>query len=526
MKNAKFTAVVPDRRASRVGGQGSLLQLPPQRWWRWSLLLLLPFGARAADEPFDFDALRNRAKTLAAKPYAQRPSTVPEALRKLTYDEYRLLTFNPEQTWWRREKLPFQLQFYHPGFVHTQSVQIFELNRRSAEPIKFSRSFFDYSQHPVAGAIPENVGFAGFRVLGQLNYPADELISFVGASYFRALCLKAVYGLSARGLAIDTAEPGAEEFPKFEEFWIERPASGARELVIYALLDSPSVAGAYRFKLTPGADTVLEVKAAVYCRKNPRVFGIAPLTSMFWHGENSDDRQQDIRPEVHDSDGLMVCSGAGEWLWRPLFNPKGVRVAALLDENPRGFGLIQRDRQFASYEDLEGKYHLRPSVWVEPIGSWGRGSVRLIELPTENETNDNIVAFWVPEKLPPPGEAIEFEYKLHWYLDQIQPPAGFVAATRSGYSRTQEPELRRFVLDFDGAYLRDHKADPALEVIVTGSGGGTVMHPTLLKNDFNGTWRAAFAVKPDGSGTPVELRCYLRKGSDALTETWNYRWNP
>jgi glucans biosynthesis protein len=480
----------------------------------------------AADEIFDFDVLRYRAKMLAAKPYVQRASTVPEVLRKLSYDEYRLLTFNPEETWWRREKLPFQLQFYHPGFVHVHSVQINEVDRRAVEPIKFSRSLFDYSKHPIGGSIPENVGFAGFRVLGPLNYPADELVSFLGASYFRALCLKAVYGLSARGLAINTAEPSPEEFPVFEEFWVERPAPGAKHLVIHALLNSPSVAGAYRFTMSFGADTVTQVKATIYCRQNPKVFGIAPLTSMFWHGENSDDRQRDIRPEVHDSDGLMHYTGAGEWIWRPLANPAQVRTAALADENPRGFGLIQRDRNFASYEDLEGKYHLRPSAWIEPVGNWGRGSVRLVEIPTENETNDNIVAFWVPEKLPAPGEPIEFEYKLHWFMDQIHPPAGFVAATRTGYSRTQEPELRRFVVDFDGMYLRNHKADPAMELVVTGSGGGTVLHPTLLKNDFNGTWRAAFAVKPDGSGRPVELRCFLRKSPHVLTETWSYLWSP
>ncbi|HEX2852539.1 MAG TPA: glucan biosynthesis protein G [Opitutaceae bacterium] len=495
---------------------------------RFLAIALLSAGLRAAaaDEIFDFDVLRYRAKMLAAKPYAPRPSTVPESLRQLSYDDYRLLTFNPDETWWRREKLPFQLQFYHPGFVHTQSVQINEVSRRVAEPVKFSRSFFDYSKHPVAGTIPDTVGFAGFRVLGPLNYPADELVSFLGASYFRALCLKAVYGLSARGLAINTAEPGPEEFPTFEEFWIERPAPGAKQLVIHALLTGPSVAGAYRFTMAFGTDTVLQIKAAVFCRQNPKVFGIAPLTSMFWHGENSDDRQRDIRPEVHDSDGLMMFTGAGEWLWRPLSNPGQVRSAAFADENPRGFGLVQRDRKFSSYEDLEGKYHLRPSAWIEPVGNWGKGSVRLVEIPTDNETNDNIVMFWVPETLPAPGEPIEFEYKLHWFMEQIHPPAGFVAATRTGYSRTQEPELRRFVLDFDGTYLRNHKADPALEIVVTGSGGGTVLHPTLLKNDFNGTWRAAFAVKPDGSGRPVELRCFLRKSPHVLTETWSYLWNP
>src|ERR1051326_2210129 len=227
------------------------------RWLGIAFLLIAP-RLRGAEEIFDFDVLRYRAKMLAAKPYAQRPSTIPDVLRKLTYDEYRLLEFNPERTWWRRERLPFQLQFYHPGFVHTQSVQLNELDGRSVEPIKYSRSFFDYTKHPIDKTIPDTVGFAGFRVLGQLNYPADELVSFLGASYFRALCLKAVYGLSARGLAINTAEPGGEEFPMFQEFWIEKPKPDAKQLVIYALLDSPSVAGAYRFTFAQGAETVMQ----------------------------------------------------------------------------------------------------------------------------------------------------------------------------------------------------------------------------------------------------------------------------
>ena len=490
------------------------------------LLVAVASTARAADDAFDFESLRIRAKAIAGRAYVPRPTVIPEVLSQLTYDEYRLITFNPERTWWGPEKLPFRLQFYHPGFVHRQPVMISELNGRQVRPIPFSRSFFDYTRHPISGSIPENVGFAGFRVLGQLNFSADELVSFLGASYFRALCLKAVYGLSSRGLAINTAEPEPEEFPAFEEFWIQRPGPAAKEFTIYALLNGPSVAGAYRFTVTPGAETLVHVKASVYCRQNPKTFGIAPLTSMYWHGENSDDHQNDIRPEVHDSDGLMLRTGKDEWIWRPLVNPRAVSTVAFADENPRGFGLVQRDRKFASYEDLEGKYHLRPSAWVEPSGNWGAGAVRLVEIPTATETDDNIVAFWVPAKLPVPGEPIDFEYKMHWYLDQIAPPNGFVAATRTGYSRTHEPELRRFVIDFDGEELRRYKPDPALELVVTVGSGAKLVNTTILKNEFNATWRAAFAIKPDGSGRAVELRCYLKKDRDVVTETWSYLWNP
>ncbi|MBI5768202.1 MAG: glucan biosynthesis protein G [Verrucomicrobia bacterium] len=491
-------------------------------------LLTVAAGGRAADAPFDFETLRFRAKTLAARPYAARATTVPESLRKLSYDQYRLITFNADQTWWRRERLPFQLQFFHPGFVHTRSVQVFDLANGVATPIKFSRSLFNYSGREPAG-LSDSIGFAGLRVLGSLGVadrPWDELVSFVGASYFRALCQKAVYGLSARGLAINSVDPAGEEFPVFEEFWIERPVAGAKSFVLYALMDSPSLAGAYRFTVSPGAATTMQVKAVVFCRQNPKVLGLAPLTSMFWHGENSGGDFGDIRPEVHDSDGLLLFTGAGEWLWRPLTNPKATRVSSFADENPRGFGLLQRDRKFESYEDLEVHYQLRPSAWIEPVGNWGRGAVRLGELSAPDETHDNIVAYWAPERLPPAGEPIEFEYKLHWFMDQIRPPAGFTAATRAGYSRTHEPELRRFVVDFDGPYLRQQKADPAIEPVVSVGEGAKLAYATVQKNQFNGTWRLAFGFKPDGSGRPVELRGFLRKPQHVLTETWTYLWQP
>jgi glucans biosynthesis protein len=296
-------------------------------------------------------------------------------------------------------------------------------------------------------------------------------------------------------------------------------------VTVYALLDSESVAGAYRFTIAPGTDTVVHVKATVYARKNVPVFGVAPLTSMFWHGENTD-ATRDFRPEVHDSDGLLMHNGAGEWIWRPLGNPKQVRVSAFADDNPRAFGLLQRDRNFENYQDLEAQYHARPSAWVEPVGKWGRGSVRLLEIPTAFEYDDNVVAFWVPEKLPPAGEPIELEYRLHWFLDQITPPGGYVRSTRHGKSARYEPGMERFVVDFEGARLKALPLDAKVEDVVSVLSGGKMHHSTVQKNPINGTWRGAFTVKPDGSGKPVELRCYLRRGNDSLTETWSYLWQP
>jgi len=503
---------------------------------RLLLVVLITLNAAAilrADIPFDFEVLQFRAKTLATKPYVQRPSKVPKSLQDLTYDQYRDIRFDPNRAWWLREQLPFQLQFFHPGFIYNKTVQVAEVDRGNVKPIEFNQRFFDYNKLRSLGRIPFDMGFTGFRVHYALNNPnyLDELAVFQGASYFRALGQAMRYGMSARGLALNTADAQPEEFPVFEEFWVVKPQADSKDLTIYALLDSPSVTGAYRFIITPGPATVMQVKLAVYQRAGSTIktFGVAPLTSMYWHGENTDGKEGDLRPEVHDSDGLMQERGSGEWLWRPLVNPNAVRVTTFNDENPRGFGLVQRDRRFESYEDLEAAYHLRPSTWVEPVGSWGRGSVRLVEIPTPDETNDNIVAFWVPEKLPAIGEAIEFEYKLHWFIEGAggkRPPAAFTVATRIGHSKTHEPELERFWVDFDGPALHNHSADPAIEAIVSVSEGAKLVHQSIQKNTFTGSWRVAFAIKPDGTGRPVELRCFLKREPHILTETWSYLWNP
>jgi glucans biosynthesis protein len=485
-------------------------------------------GLRAADELFDFEVLRFRAKALAFQPYVENKAKVPDWLGKLSYDEYNQIAFDPHHSWWRPEGLPFQLQFFHPGGLFTRPVRLNEVVNRVARPIAFSTRFFDYRKGK-PGRVPADLGFAGFRVLTELNQAGkwDELVSFLGASYFRALGKGLHYGISARGLAVNTAEPAGEEFPMFEEFWVERPAAGAREVTVYALLNSPSMAGAYRFVFTPGEATVVRVRAAIYCRNNPAVLGIAPLTSMYAHGENSGWSQMDYRPEVHDSDGLLIENGAGEWIWRPLTNPKNVRVVAFQDHAPKGFGLLQRDRQFEHYGDLEAFYHQRPSLWVEPVGNWGAGSVRLVELPTKDEFGDNIVAFWVPAKLPVAGEPIEFEYNLHWTADtRRRPPTGQVASTHVA-GVPGRPELKRFVIEYTSAYLHAQPDDPEIEARVDVGNGARLEHPAVvMKNRFTGAWRVVFEIRPDPSGSPVELRCFLRKGPHVLTETWSYLWSP
>ncbi|MGA3006862.1 MAG: glucan biosynthesis protein, partial [Opitutaceae bacterium] len=284
-----------------------------------SLLLLvcgflaLAAGLRADDMPFDFDALRYQARLLAIKPYVPPSAPLPDPLLKLTYDQYRDIRFNPEKAWWRRDGLPFQLQFFHLGRDFREPVQIFELDGKEPQLIPFKTAFFDYGKNTNLGSIPADLGYAGFRIHYPINHPdyLDEVAVFLGASYFRAVAQNTVYGLSARGLAVNCGEPGGEEFPVFKKFWVAKPARDAKQLTLYALLDSPSVAGAYQFTITPGTETTMQVRATVYCRKAIKSLGLAPLTSMFWHGENSNGDFDDYRPEVHDSDGLQMACGDG-----------------------------------------------------------------------------------------------------------------------------------------------------------------------------------------------------------------------
>jgi glucans biosynthesis protein len=306
-------------------------------------------------------------------------------------------------------------------------------------------------------------------------------------------------------------------------------------MTVYALLDSPSVAGAYRFGLAPGATLVMDVDAALYPRKPIERLGVAPLTSMFQCGENDRRVAADWRPEIHDSDGLALWTGTGEWLWRPLVNPAGVRVNSYTDTNPRGFGLLQRDRNFDHYQDDGVHYEQRPSAWVEPkatIGSgWGPGAVQLVELPTVDETSDNIVAFWHPSDKPRPGQELLFSYRLYWGTQPPFAPAlARTVATRTGLGGVVGRKRRyfswRFAVDFVGGELATLAKDAKVEPVITTS-RGRIELPSARPQVEIGGYRALFDLRPtDASVEPVDLRLYLRLHSQPLTETWTYQWTP
>jgi glucans biosynthesis protein len=480
-----------------------------------------------APQPFSFDRLKARAAALAARPFAP-PSEPAALLHALDYDAVGSITYRPEATLWKTPPSDTAIRFFHMHRHAVQPVTISVVEQGQAREVLYSESLFDTPADSPARKVSGELGFAGFRAMNP-GQPSDWL-AYQGASYFRSAAPFNQYGLSARGLAVDTAAPTPEEFPAFTAFWLERDA--AKRLVVYALLDGPSVAGAYRIVHTrsPGAgggtDLAQDVEAVLTFRKPVHRLGIAPLTSMYWYGATDRTPAQDWRPQIHDSDGLSVWTGSGERIWRPLANPPRVITNTFADKTPRGFGLMQRDRRFEDYQDDGIFYDRRPSVWVEPVGDWGEGSVELVEIPTTGEVDDNIVAFWTPAAAPKAGQSQTWRYRLHWASEE---PGLFgvarVVATREGRGgrpgQPAPPGRRKFVVDFRGGGLKGLDRRSGIEPVVETRPGHVV---DLAAYPVVGTdlWRLTFDL--DLAGTPrggvINLRGFLRKGRAVLTETW------
>ncbi len=498
------------------------------------LALAFALGAATAcaqGRPFGFDDVVARARALAATAAKPPEGGISKELLDLDYDQYRDIRFRPDQALWREARLPFELQFFHPGFHYNRAVRIHEIVGGRARDVPFSSALFDYGKNKLDPTKLRAPGFAGFRVHFALNAPKykDEVLVFLGASYFRALGKGQTYGISARGLAVDTALGSGEEFPSFTEFWIERPAANATQLTIYALLDSRRVTGAYRMVLKPGTDTIMEVGARIFLREHVTKLGLAPLTTMYLFGENQPNAAgTDFRPEVHDSDGLSIHAGTGEWIWRPLVNPKRLLISSFALSNPAGFALQQRDRRFSHYEDLEARYERRPSVWVQPVGNWGAGRIELVQIPTPDETNDNIVAYWVPDALIVPQQPLAIEYKLYWQMDNaIRPPQSWVTQTRRGHGYRKVPDDSiDFVVDFEGPVFAKLPPDVKIEPVVSGQNVETreaIAYPNPVTNGY----RMALRLKRLDDAKPMELRAYLRsEGGGAVSETWSYLLPP
>ncbi|MDR2871597.1 MAG: glucan biosynthesis protein D [Xanthomonadaceae bacterium] len=481
--------------------------------------------------PFDYAWLKGRARTLAMAPYQGSGSRLPAAVAGLSWDQYQAIRYRDGYALWADDDGGrFQVRFFHLGLYFKSPVHIYELADGQAQELAYDPEAFDYGNSGLKGAgLPSDLGFAGFRLTP--NDSDRDFAAFLGASYFRAVGRDGQFGLSARGLAIDCGMDRPEEFPNFVAFWLERPAAGSETVVVYALLDSPSIAGAYRFVITPGEPLVMDVDCALYPRKSIERLGIAPCTSMYQYGENDRRMAWDWRPEIHDSDGLSMHTGSDEWIWRPLSNPERLRFNMFLDENPRGFGLLQRDRNFDHYQDDGVYYEKRPSLWVEPKHGWGRGSVQLVEIPTVDETFDNIVAFWNPEEKPQAGQELLFGYRLFWGAQPpAQPPLAKCVATRTGLGgaigKKREYFSWRFAVDFAGGALASLGDGVKVEPVLSLSRGSAEIVSAWALREIQG-YRAMFdVVPPDDSTDQIDIRLFLRSGERTLTETWLYQWNP
>jgi glucans biosynthesis protein len=486
---------------------------------------LAPTAAAAANDPpassaFDAATVRNLARALAQKPYQAPDNKLPDALANLKYSDYQTLRFDKSKALWRGDGSRFSVEFFHRGFLFKDRVDIFEVVDGQARPIRYSTDLFDLSK--VQSKPEGDLGFAGFRIHYPINRPdvADEVSAFLGASYFRAVARGQGYGLSARGLAIKTGDPGGEEFPLFKSFWLERPGKTSDAMVIHALLDSPSAAASFRFTLRPGAETDMDTEMALYPRIDLPQVGLAPMTSMFLFDSSNRAGFDDYRGAVHDSHGLAMISGKGERIWRAINNPKTLQISAFGDGGPRGFGLVQRERNFLDYQDLEAVYEKRPSLWVEPLGDWGEGDVALVEIPSDREVNDNIVGFWRPkDKLTAKSEHI-LAYRLHWCWEPAgDPTIAQVTQTRCGLSF--DMKNRQFVVDFAGDIFKG-RTNPEPPVIDVSADKGHV-HDATLQPMPGQAWRLSFQLAT-GDEKLIELHARLLDAGHPITETWAYRW--
>ena len=475
--------------------------------------------AASGEAPIDQADVVALARELASRPYEAR-AMVPQEWQDLTYEQYRSIRFRLDRALWYGTDTPFNVDFFAPGLYFPRTVQVDSVHAGMTATVPFDLEMFDKAEDVPTLPVHDSLGFSGFRLRTEMHRPGktDEFCVFQGASYFRAIGLHEVYGLSARGLALKTGDPEGEEFPEFIRFWLERPKPGQRNMIVHALMDSPSVAGAYRFDITAGDDCVMEVEATLFPREELPHVGIAPGTSMFLFDQTNHNRFDDFRPAVHDSDGLMIRNGAGEVIWRPLANPTRLQVSSFVDMNPRGFGLMQRKREFSDYADLEAQYHKRPGLWVEPMGDWGKGTVTLVEIPADQEIYDNIVAYWRPAEPVAAGSQLDLSYRLIWGENPERTAMPRVINTAMGENTFGEGRLA--VIDFEENELFGDLE--ALSIFVQSPHVET-SEGVLQRNPDTGGLRLAFSFQP-GDRHHVELRAQLRLGDEPASEVWMYRW--
>lgn len=490
--------------------------------------------------PFSHDILKRLAKDLAAKPYVEPARPDPGIVQRIDYDAHGKLKYRPDFALYGKTPGAYPITFMHVGQYFQKTVRMHTLADGQAREIHYEPSLFDMPADSVArGLPPEPSAFAGFWVreakdqvtkLGDWK-KREPFATFLGASYFRAIGEEGQVGMSARGVVLFPPPGAPEEFPDFIAHWFEPAKADGEPVTVYSLLDGPSLTGAFKFLIQRTGGTLMTIEAELNLRKDIDRLGLAALTSMYWFSETAKPFLMDWRPEVHDSDGLAMWTGTGERIWRPLNNPPRVMTSTFSDENPRGFGLLQRDRLFDHY--LDGvRYEDRPSTWVEPVGDWGEGAVQLVELPTDDEIHDNVVAYWLPAAPAKAGVSLDIAYKLFWQDAEPYPgDLARVVATRlgrGGQPGVARPQgVRKFLVEFLGGPLVDIPYGEAPEPVLTASRGKFAPYilTDAVASDIPGHWRTQFDLIVEGPD-PVEMRCYLKVGDKVASETWLYQYHP
>lgn len=527
-------------RRSVLAGAGACLAASWLGWPAWAAET--PGLKLGRPQEFSFDGLIRQARTGAERPYRQESTLPQDVLERIDYEAHGKIHFNTEYALFRDGPGLFPVTFFHLGRYFRTPVHMYVLasaaSATQAREIRYDPQYFTMPADSPARLLPKGAGFAGFRFqesrLGdqtKLPWQKNDWVAFLGASYFRAIGELYQYGLSARGIAIDVVTGNhPEEFPAFTHFYFVPPADDSPEVTVYAHLEGPSITGAFRFVMRREKAVLMDVTCHLFLRRNVARFGIAPMTSMFWFSETIKPTAIDWRPEVHDSDGLAMWTGNGERIWRPLNDPEAIAVSAFVDHNPRGFGLLQRDRVFDHY--LDGvRYERRPSLWVEPVGEWGEGTVQLVEIPTDDEIHDNIVAMWVPRQPARAGAHYDLRYRLYWAADEPHPTKlARCVATRMG--RGGQPGLprpkgvRKFMVEFLGGPLVSLPYGVKPQAMLSASSGRfSYIFTEAVPDGIPGHWRAQFDFTGEDREV-VDMRLYLKNGDQTLSETWLYQYRP
>jgi periplasmic glucans biosynthesis protein len=468
--------------------------------------------------PFAADTVVKMAAELASKPFKEPEAPLPSVFSHLTFEQYTAIRRVPGSAIWNNEKLGFSLEPLHRGFVYTTPIGINIVENGMAQKVIYDGANFDFGSLKPPAALGD-LGFSGLRVLRASDQGFEDVAIFQGATFYRARAHAQPFGLTARGLAVRTGDYPGEEFPLFREFWIQKPIPAANTLTIQALLDSPSVTGAFRFTLRPGETTIIDTEMTLIARAAVDKLGFGAMAAACLFSPLDHRRPDDVRAGAYESTGLQILTSAGEWLWRPVSNRETLQISAFSDVNPRGFGLLQRSRSFDAFYDDDTHWEVKPSLWIEPIGDWAAGEHRLLEIPAASETNENVIVQWRPKTGMAAATTQSMAFRQFWcWSPPSKPPLASCVSSRSG----KAGDRRRFAVEMAGDIFADPAKAAAASADVHAS-PGKITSVRLFPYKDRHSVRVVFDLDP-GSETYSELRLTLRVDNQAASETWLYRW--